>query len=194
MRIRAFLLALAGALLLAPALLAALLSGDAAGPPVLLNLSGSAPEGLYLRTGRPAAVGEWVAACLPEELARFGRARVYVAAGACPGGAAPLLKRLAAAEGSRIEQTAAGLSIDGRLFPRSAPREKDSRGRALPVTVSYPYTVPSGEVLLLNEHSLSWDGRYFGPVPGEALLGVYRPVVPPAPRELPRGARPRGAS
>jgi type IV secretory pathway protease TraF len=46
----------------------------------------------------------------------------------------------------------------------------------MPLTQRYPYRVPAGSVLLVNPHPDSFDGRYFGPIPREAVRGVYRPL------------------
>jgi conjugative transfer signal peptidase TraF len=135
----------------------------AAAPPVLLNTSASAPEGLYLRVDRPLTVGELVAACLPEALGRFARERGYLAAGRCPGGTAPVLKRVAALGGDEVD------------LDRFPLRTLDRAGRPLPVLVAYPLRVPAGQVLLLGDGPLSFDSRYFGPLEESAVLGVYRP-------------------
>ena len=149
-------------------------------PPVLWNLSESAPRGVYLRLDQGAPeVGDWVAACLPERLATFGRHRGYLARGSCPGGAAPVIKRLAAAAGAEIELGPEGLLVDGAPQPGSRPFTVDSSGRDLPPTVRYPYRVAPGHVLLLTGVADSWDGRYFGALPEGALLGVYRRIELP---------------
>jgi conjugative transfer signal peptidase TraF len=132
-------------------------------PPVLLNTSASAPEGLYVQVDRPLGVGELVAACLPEALGRFARERGYLASGRCPGGAAPVLKRVAALGGDELD------------LDRFPLRTRDRTGRPIPVLVAYPYRIPAGQVLLLGEGDLSFDGRYFGPLDERAVLGVYRP-------------------
>jgi conjugative transfer signal peptidase TraF len=132
-------------------------------PPVLLNTSSSAPEGLYLRVDRPLGVGELVVACLPEALGRFARERGYLASGRCPGGAAPVLKRVAALGGDEVD------------LDRFPLRTLDRTGRPIPVLVAYPFRVPAGQLLLLGEGDLSFDGRYFGPLDERAVLGAYRP-------------------
>lgn len=144
-------------------------------PPFLWNLSESAPRGIYLGLdGEAPQVGDWVAACLPTHLATFGRQRSYLARGSCPGGAAPVIKRLVAAGGAEVELGPEGLLVDGIPQLRSRPFTVDSRGRALLPTIRYPYRVSPGQVLLLTEVADSWDGRYFGPLPAGAVLGVYR--------------------
>lgn len=150
-----------------------------ASPPLLWNTSASLPLGLYLRVPGPARVGDVVAACLPPDVAALAVERGYVAPGhRCAGThAAPVLKHLAARAGTRVAYRDQALRLDRRQVPASALRQLDRRGRPLPAGVLYPYTVPPGRVLLLNPHPDSFDGRYLGPLPESALLGVYRPLV-----------------
>jgi conjugative transfer signal peptidase TraF len=145
-------------------------------PPVLLNLTGSAPLGLYRRLPRSARVGDAVAACLPSAVAGWARERSYVGTGQrCPAGTRPVLKHLAATAGAWVERTPGGLVVDGVPQPRSRALEADREGRPVVVAVSYPYRVGRHEVLLLNPHPDSFDGRYFGPVAAEAVLAAYAP-------------------
>ncbi len=157
-----------------------LLAGAAAGeraPFLLWNASGSVPYGLYLRLDRPAALGDLAAACLPEDLARFARARGYALSGSlCPGGTAPVLKRLAARAGAQIALDRGEVSIDGTRWPRGEVRSEDSAGRPVPTQIVYPYLVPGGQVLLLGDHPRSFDGRYFGPLPESRILAAYWPL------------------
>lgn len=146
-------------------------------PPLLLNTSCSVPCGLYLRRARPPRRGDLVAACLPGEVGTFARRRGYVAAGRrCPDGQAPVLKRLAATAGTRVELRQGVLALDGRPVPGCALRQADSAGRPLPALRRVPYEVPPGHVLLLADHPFSFDGRYFGPVAESQLLAAYRPL------------------
>lgn len=145
---------------------------------LLWNASGSVPYGLYLRLDRPAEKGDLVAACLPKDLARYGHERGYLLAGSrCPARTAPVLKRLAARSGEWTELVEGALSIDGTRWPRGEVRTEDSASRPIPTFVTYPYVVPFGQVLLLGDHSRSFDGRYFGPIHESRILAVYRPLL-----------------
>lgn len=171
----------AGALALAAPLLP---RGTA--PPLLLNLTGSLPGTVYVRVKREPKVGDVVAVCLPEDLARFALERDYIARGRrCPGGASPLLKRIAALSGADVRYDGERLVVDGVAQPESAIRQEDSRGRAMPVIRAPRYVVGAGEVLLVNPHALSFDSRYFGAVPIASLLGVYRALIPSFPFSQP---------
>lgn len=160
--------------------LAVLLAGATSGeraPWLLWNASGSVPYGLYLRLGRPAEVGDLVAACLPEDIACFARERGYLLSGSlCPGGATPVVKRLAARFGAWVEVAEGTISIDGTSWPGGAVRSADSQGRPMQ-PVETPYRVPAGQVLLLSDHPRSFDGRYFGPLAESRILAAYRSLL-----------------
>jgi type IV secretory pathway protease TraF len=71
-----------------------------------------------------------------------------------------------AAEGDVVGLTSAGLSVNGRLMPRTEPVQTDSKGRRV---AHYPYgvyKVARNQVWLYSPyHRMSFDSRYFGPVP-----------------------------
>lgn len=150
--------------------------GTPRAPTILLNLSSSAPVGIWMRTTQVAQPGDWVAACLPSEVAHAARHRRYTPRGRCPSNTTPVLKILAARSGVVVESTAEGLLVDSGLWPGSRIQPEDRQGRPVTTVMSYPYAVPTGQVLLLTHHPQSWDGRYFGPLPEWTLLGTYRPL------------------
>lgn len=141
-----------------------------------LNSTDSAPRGLYLIWPGEPHPGSWVAVCLSPELGRFSRRRGYLPRGTCPAGAAPVLKRLAAAPGDRIDLGPTGLWVNGRRQVASSPQSLDSRGRALPVPRYGSYRVGEAELWLMSPHPKSWDSRYFGPLERDRLLGIAKPV------------------
>ena len=168
-------LVLAAVLSVSLTLQMALFTGER--PILLLNLSDSAPKGLFLRVREAPEIGDWVAACLPEELAELGRERDYLRRGRlCPEHTAPVIKRLAAREGAHVALDEGALTIDAVPWPSGALRQLDRTNRPIPHAATYPYTLQRGEVLLLGETAVSWDGRYYGPVPEPRVLGVYRRV------------------
>ena len=57
-----------------------------------------------------------------------------------------------------------------------AARERDRRGRPLPVWQGCRL-VAEGEVFLMNwDEPASLDGRYFGPIPSSAIVGRAEPL------------------
>lgn len=137
-------------------------------PRLLWNATASTPVGLYaLRPVRTLHVGDLVAARPPEAVARF-----LAEGGSLPRGV-PLLKQVAALAGQIVCRTGRIVSIDGAAV--AVARERDSRGRDLPVW-SGCHTLDAGEILLLNRHPDSLDGRYFGPLPVSAVIGRATPL------------------
>jgi conjugative transfer signal peptidase TraF len=126
-----------------------------------VNLTPSLPKGIYALCPGAPGKGDFVAFCLEGEFADLARERGYVLAGSCPSGLRPLLKVVAGLPGD---------AIPGDLFVRSM----DSLGRDLPSALPEG-NIPPGMALVLADHSGSFDGRYFGLVPLDALQRV-KPV------------------
>lgn len=146
-----------------------------------VNLTPSEPLGLWqiVPPVRPVAVGDLVFVCPPPgAVSEFGLARGYFRRGACPGGAAPLIKRVAALAGASIA-VGAEVAVDGSPLRHSRLSLKDGQGRALS-----PWgggILPSSQIYLHSEFKGSYDSRYFGPVPDAGLLGYARPLLIVAP-------------
>ena len=127
-----------------------------------INLTSSLPKGIYALCPGTPGKGDFVTFCLEGEFADLARKRGYLQAGSCPSGLRPLLKRVAGLPGD---------SIPKNLHIWSA----DSLGRAMPSALQTGI-IPSGMALVLAEHPGSFDGRYFGLVPLDALQRV-KPVI-----------------
>jgi type IV secretion system protein VirD4 len=155
------------------------------------------PRGIYLLLRPPGPPRPRLALfCLPPELARRGRARGYLGFGTCPGGAAALLKPVVAAAGDRVAVDAKGVTVDGRLLPRSAPLARDSAGRPLEVRWAGPLTLSPGTFLAVSTFTgRSWDGRYWGLSAAGLvfLLGTLVLTPPLYGYLLALGSLPRGA-
>lgn len=138
-------------------------------PRWIWNASASVPEGLYrLQPAATVHVGDLVAAAPPEPLASFLAARRYLPRDAL------LLKQVAALPGQDICRAGLTVRIDGARAGEALPR--DRRGRRLPDWQGCR-TLAHGEVFLMN-HAISdsLDGRYFGALPAESLLGRAAPI------------------
>lgn len=132
-----------------------------------LNLTGSMPTGLYwLGDDRPER-GDFVAFCAPESWA-VG----YIGFGQCPGETKPLLKRLKGVPGDTVTLAPSGhLQINGQTIPDSIPLPADRAGRALSCALRLG-VVPSGFGVALGQGPTSFDSRYFGLVPLNAMRRV----------------------
>ena len=82
---------------------------------------------------------------------------------------------VAARPGQIVCRINALVSVDGR--PVVVARQRDGRGRPLPVWQGCR-TLRVGELLMLNpDHADSMDGRYFGSLPASAVLGRAIPIL-----------------
>ena len=133
------------------------------------NVSTSVPTGLYaVRPTAPLRPGVLAAVMPPEPLAS------WLVEGGYLGRGVPLLKRVEALPGQRICRHGLRVTVDGRL--RALARDADRFGRPLPHW-SGCVVVGEGQLFLLNaDHPGSLDGRYFGPLPRETLLGRATPL------------------
>ncbi|MEZ0213394.1 MAG: conjugative transfer signal peptidase TraF [Xanthobacteraceae bacterium] len=142
-----------------------------------INLTPSEPLGLWriVPLDRRLAIGDLVFICAPPgPVSAFGLDRGYLRRGSCPGGAAPLIKTVAALAGSRIE-VGAGVAIDGTALPRSKLIIRDGAGRALTPWIGG--IVPAGQIFVHSPFAGSYDSRYFGPIPDAGLLGLAWPIL-----------------
>lgn len=133
------------------------------------NASASVPTGLYLIRGKANLhVGERVAIEPPPELRSLLAERGYLPAGV------PLLKRIAAVSGQRVCRFAHGITIDGLAV--GIARSFDRLGRPLPAWFGCR-RVGADELFLMNPAAPdSFDGRYFGVLPIDAVIGRAKPI------------------
>src|SRR3989454_6928066 len=113
-------------------LLAGALAAATLGLELHVNLSPSAPRGLYHAvTGTPTR-GAWVAACVSPEAAALGRARGYLGAGPCVGGVQPVIKPIVALADDVVELGPEAVVINGQRLLGSSSADVDSAGLPLP--------------------------------------------------------------
>ena len=147
--------------------------------PYQWNGSSSVPIGLYrVRYGRPE-VGELIAFCLPKEVALYAKARGYIGFGfSCPGWTQPLLKPVVAVAGDAITIAPSAVTVRGFALSNTQVFETDSQGRPHEISMEYgSYRVPSDMVFVLSAfHERSWDSRYFGFVPTNAVRSTMEPL------------------
>ena len=155
------------------------------GEGIRINLSPSAPVGVFLATPVVAERqgsaqlqrGMLVAVCLPERVAEWGRARRYLMRGSCSDGTAPVGKTILAESGDTVTATADGLAVDGRLVCNTRPLAQDRDGRPIARVPDGRYAVGAGEIWLISTYTTrSWDSRYFGPVPVAGVVETLKPV------------------
>jgi type IV secretory pathway protease TraF len=110
------------------------------------NTSPSEPRGLWRLSHEPLMRGTYVVLKMP-------------------------LKQIAALEGDSVRTTPEGSYINGKLWPHS--------GIPAGVRDHFPYgyyVLHAGQVWVLGNHSLSWDSRYYGPVPEALIDSTAKPL------------------
>gem|GEM_PF-424747 len=143
-----------------------------------VNTTVSMPTGLYREVPPQLERGAWVVFCLPEEPARLGRDRDYLRRGSCADGSQELVKEIAAVPGDCVAFSRAGLTVNSHAVPGTAIQAIDRSGRALPHAAFGERRVAPGELWVLGlDHGVSWDSRYFGPVPACQVRAGAMPVL-----------------
>lgn len=138
-------------------------------PLLIWNASASVPIGFYavIPITQPG-IGNLVAVRPPEPLGRWLVESGYL------GSDTPLLKRVAALPGSEVCRHGTTIIVDGTAVAEA--RERDRLGRPLP-TWRGCRTLRDGELFLLNaDHLGSLDGRYFGPLGADTVIGRATPI------------------
>ncbi|MBR0963990.1 S26 family signal peptidase [Bradyrhizobium diazoefficiens] len=138
-------------------------------PLYIWNASNSVPIGLYrVQPATQLAVTELVAVQPPDLLAAFLDLNGYLPIGV------PMLKRVLALPGQTVCRNGLTIAVDG--IDVGDARERDGRGRPLPVWHGCRI-VADGDVFVMNwQSAYSLDGRYFGPLPASAVIGRAVPV------------------
>jgi type IV secretory pathway protease TraF len=126
--------------------LSVLLFSEIASAFLAINLTPSLPRGLYRVTRLAVRPGALVTFCLPPELVRRYELAKWIAPGRCPGGRAPLCKRIAL------------------VGPGDA------------ACGSVVWRVPRDQVFVRGESRRSQDSCVFGPVPVAWLRDSVVPI------------------
>lgn len=137
-------------------------------PRVVWNASASAPVGLYrIQPGVRLRSGDMVLARTPGAVRALAARRRYLPANV------PLVKRIAARDGDEVCAMGAAIFVNGR--PVAERRTHDSLARPLPWWTGCEW-LRDGRVLLLMDRPTSFDGRYFGPIDEDAIIGKATPL------------------
>jgi len=142
-----------------------------------VNISESYPRGVYKTIPKTTIEhGDFIMFC-PKDSPSMQNAlkRGYVLRGLCKGGYYPLLKKVAALEGDRVEVNEY-VYINGIKQPKSKLHQYDPKGNPLPRTKDNNITVPKGYMFLLSDyHELSFDSRYLGLIEKNTTISLMKP-------------------
>lgn len=133
------------------------------------NVSASVPIGLYsLAPVGHLEITDLVAVTPAAPLADFLIERGYIARGV------PLMKRVMALPGQEVCRVSDAVSVDNVPLGTALPMDRE--GRALPVWQGCQ-RVATGDIFLMNPDSRdSLDGRYFGPIAADSVIGKATPL------------------
>lgn len=138
-------------------------------PRLIWNASESVPLGLYVvRTANPPSLGDLVAVRLPDELTSWAIERGYLGADTL------LLKRIAAVSGMTVCRDELDITIDGTMVAQADLT--DRQGRPLPRWTGCVTLGSNAVFLLVADVADSLDGRYFGPLSADTILGRAIPL------------------
>jgi conjugative transfer signal peptidase TraF len=137
-------------------------------PRLIWNASASVPIGLYVvKPANQLQLNNLVVVRPPEDAAAFLAEGGYLPRGV------PILKHILALAGQTVCRLGSAVSVDAIAVGYT--RERDSRGRALPVWQGCR-VLAKDEVFLMNRAAESFDGRYFGPLPAASIVGRAEPL------------------
>ncbi|EIZ77987.1 peptidase S26 conserved region [Novosphingobium sp. Rr 2-17] len=137
-------------------------------PRIVWNASASAPIGLWrIHPNTRLRTGDMVLANTPETVRQLAARRRYVPANV------PLVKRIAARDGDDVCAIGREIFVNGR--PVAKRLSHDRAGRLLPGWQGCEL-LHDGRLLLLMDGPDSFDGRYFGPIDEDAVIGKATPL------------------
>ncbi len=138
-------------------------------PRLIWNASASVPVGLYVvRASNPPSLGDLVAVRLPEDQSSWVVERGYVGADTL------LLKRIVAVSGMTVCRHDLDIAIGGTVVAQAA--SADQQGRPLPSWTGCVTLGTDDVFLLITDVADSLDGRYFGPLSADTILGRAIPL------------------
>lgn len=140
-----------------------------------INITGSLPRGLYMRTAARDGLVEF---CPTDNNRSAVRGYRDYFPGDCPDGQIPLLKPVVARAGDNVDVSREGIRVNGSLIANSAARTVDSAGRPLTPYPSGEYRVAPGELWVIGSYDArSYDSRYFGPIQSSLVRERLKPFL-----------------
>lgn len=142
-----------------------------------INLSESYPRGIYKSIPKKTIdYGDFVMFCPKDSpLMQEALKRHYILRGQCEGGYYPLLKKVVALQGDKVE-IKEYVYINGEKQKRSKLYKKDPKGDPLPQPTKDKITIAKGYMFVLSDyHELSFDSRYIGAIELNKTISLMKP-------------------
>jgi conjugative transfer signal peptidase TraF len=149
-------------LTVSPVLALAVASSNSLPKKLIYNASASAPIGFYWIDQERISRGDYVFVRLPERARKLVEQRRYLPPNI------PLIKHVVGIDGDTICRRGQEILING--IPVALAQRSDSLGRELPKWQGC-HILTKDKIFLLQDHPLSFDSRYFGPVDSRLIIG-----------------------
>lgn len=112
--------------------------------------------------------GDLVLVRLPERWQIWAAKRRYI------GRNVPLIKRVVALSGDHVCGLDGGIFVNGEW--RATALDRDGSGRSMPVWCRCRRLQEGEMFALMTDVPASFDGRYFGPLSTDLIIGKLRPL------------------
>ena len=142
---------------------------------MLINVTPSMKEGIYIRASGEIKRGDIVAACLPDPYKTIGLEKFYIEKGRKCDGADPVIKKVIAVPGDDVILAGDYISVNHhRILLKT--KNQDGMGRMLSIYPRGTYSHTKGYWLVGTNSPNSWDSRYWGAIPKTQILYKLKPV------------------
>lgn len=136
---------------------------------LLINISSSMPEGVYMKTESEIKRDMIVAACLDKAYKSVGLQNHYLMKGGQCHGSAPVIKKVIAVPGDDVVLSDNFMMVNHKKYLLKT-LIKDSHGRNLMIYPRGKYVKTQGYWLVGTNSPKSWDSRYWGFVKRQQIL------------------------
>lgn len=143
---------------------------------VIINISPSMKEGIYIKQYGKIGRGDIVALCLKNPYKKIGLERSYIAKGKKCDGTYPLIKKILAVPCDNVTLTNQYLEVNKIKYPYKT-FYVDGAGRKLAVYPRGNYYDTKGYWMIGTHAINSWDSRYWGPINKDQILYKLRPLL-----------------
>lgn len=142
---------------------------------LLINISPSLKEGLYIKISGDLHRGDTVSFCLHEPYMSIALKNGYIAKGIRCHGSDPLLKKIVAIPGDHVILSDNSIIINGITYAYKTLYYSNNQLIKVYPRGDYPNT--SGYWLIGTNAINSWDSRYWGPINKNQIIAKVKPLM-----------------